>query len=365
MRVSGRRTTSICAALAVLLLAGSVGKAKAAYPFLDPERGVITLGPLLEATTPAVVNISVVSRVKVDNPLYRDPFFRRFFDLPDSPPEREALSAGSGVIIDAKRGLVVTNYHVAAGASRITVTLKDQRELEAVRIGGDAATDVALLRLRASGLAALRFGDSDRAEVGDLVLAIGNPFGLGQTVTSGIISALGRTGVSSDRYEDFIQTDAAINPGNSGGALINSKGELIGINTAILAPSGGNIGIGFAVPSNMVRNVVGQILAHGEVRRGRIGVTIEDVTPDQAVAEGLAVRHGALVAMVEPGSPAARAGLQVGDVILEVDGASIRNSADLRNRIGVAEIGNSLPLTYLRDGRRATTRIRPVAAKPT
>ena len=260
---------------------------------LDPERGVITMAPLLERTTPAVVNISVQSReAAAENPLFRDPFFRRFFDLPEQPQARRAISAGSGVIVDARRGYVLTNHHVVRSAERITVTLKDRREFQAELVGSDPATDVALLRIPAQSLTALPFGDSDRLKVGDLVIAIGNPFGLGQTVTSGIVSALGRGGITSGNYEDFIQTDASINPGNSGGALINSKGELIGINTAILAPSGGNVGIGFAVPANMARSVMDQLLRFGQVRRGRIGVVIQDLDPEAAEALGPRRRRG-------------------------------------------------------------------------
>src|SRR5215217_1407026 len=224
----------------VVLAAVLASPARAQYPALDPQRGVVTMAPLLERATPAVVNISVASRVAAEeNPLLRDPFFRRFFDLPDQAPrEREALAAGSGVIVDARRGLVVTNNHVARGADRITVTLKDRRELRAELVGADPATDIALLRVEARGLAELPFGNSDTLQVGDIVLAIGNPFGLGQTVTSGIVSALGRGGITGGRYEDFIQTDAPINPGNSGGALIDTRGQLVGVNTAIIAPGG-------------------------------------------------------------------------------------------------------------------------------
>ena len=208
----------------------------------------------------------IARQAEADNPLFRDPFFRRFFDLPERPEPRRSISAGSGVIVDARRGLVLTNHHVVRAAERITVTLKDRRDLAAELVGSDPATDVALLRIPSESLTALPFGDSDRLKVGDLVIAIGNPFGLGQTVTSGIVSALGRGGITRGNYEDFIQTDASINPGNSGGALINSKGELIGINTAILAPGGGNVGIGFAVPANMARTVMDQLLRFGAVR---------------------------------------------------------------------------------------------------
>lgn len=349
-----------------LTLAGMAPEqeAWAQYPMLDPERGVMTMAPLLERTTPAVVNVSVVSRVPMaENPLFADPFFRRFFDLPEQPREREAISAGSGVIVDAPHGYVLTNHHVVQNADRITVTLKDQREFDAQLVGSDPATDIALLRIPARNLSELPFGDSDRLKVGDLVVAIGNPFGLGQTVTSGIISALGRGGITNDKYEDFIQTDAPINPGNSGGALINSKGELIGINTAILAPGGGNVGIGFAVPSNMARAVMDQLLRFGHVRRGRIGVVIQDVTPPLAEAMGLDAQQGALIAQVERGSPADRAGLRPGDVVLSVDGVPVKSSADLRNRIGLAEVGQTVALEVLRDGRRSRLDVKITAAR--
>ncbi|MEK0085050.1 DegQ family serine endoprotease [Benzoatithermus flavus] len=349
-----------------LTLAGMAPEQEAwgQYPMLDPERGVMTMAPLLERTTPAVVNVSVVSRVPMaENPLFADPFFRRFFDLPEQPREREAISAGSGVIVDAPHGYVLTNHHVVQNADRITVTLKDQREFDAQLVGSDPATDIALLRIPARNLSELPFGDSDRLKVGDLVVAIGNPFGLGQTVTSGIISALGRGGITNDKYEDFIQTDAPINPGNSGGALINSKGELIGINTAILAPGGGNVGIGFAVPSNMARAVMDQLLRFGHVRRGRIGVVIQDVTPPLAEAMGLDAQQGALIAQVERGSPADRAGLRPGDVVLSVDGVPVKSSADLRNRIGLAEVGQTVALEVLRDGRRSRLDVKITAAR--
>jgi Do/DeqQ family serine protease len=355
-----------------LLLAGLVAvalapgrEARAQYPMLDPQRGVMTMAPLLERTTPAVVNVSVVSRVPVaENPLFADPFFRRFFDLPEQPREREAISAGSGVIVDARNGYVLTNHHVVQNADRITLTLKDQREFDATLVGSDPATDMALLRIPPERLGELSFGDSSRLEVGDLVIAIGNPFGLGQTVTSGIISALGRGGITSEQYEDFIQTDAPINPGNSGGALINSKGELIGINTAILAPGGGNVGIGFAVPSNMARAVMDQLLRFGQVRRGRIGVVIQDVTPQLAEAMGIEGQQGALIAQVERGSAADRAGIRPGDVVLAVDGAAVKSSADLRNRIGLAEVDRTVTLDVLRDGRHSRVAVKITPVRP-
>jgi Do/DeqQ family serine protease len=348
------------------MLAALAGRAAQAQQ-LDPERGVITMAPLLERTTPAVVNISVRSRTAAaENPLFRDPFFRRFFDLPEQPqrPSRRAISAGSGVIVDARRGYVLTNHHVIRAAERITVTLKDRREFQAELVGSDPDTDMALLRIPAESLTALSFGDSERLKVGDLVIAIGNPFGLGQTVTSGIVSALGRSGIERGNYEDFIQTDASINPGNSGGALINSKGELVGINTAILAPSGGNVGIGFAVPANMARGVMAQLLRFGEVRRGRIGVVIQDLDPDAAAALGLAADAGAMIARVEPGSAAERAGLRGGDVVLAVDGEAIGGSTELRNRIGLVEADRSVTLDVLRDGRRreVAVKVEPLAA---
>jgi Do/DeqQ family serine protease len=326
--------------------------AVAAGSMLDPERGVLTLAPLLAEITPGVVNIAVRSRIeRPASPLLDDPFFRRFFDLPEVPRQRDVLSAGSGVIVDARRGYVLTNSHVVANAAEVQVTLKDGRTYPARLVGSDPETDIALLQLDASDLTAVPLGDSGRLQVGDLVIAIGNPFGLGQTVTSGIVSALGRSGLGIEGYEDFIQTDASVNPGNSGGALVNSRGELVGINTAILGPTGGNIGIGFAVPVNMARAVMTQLIEHGEVRRGRLGITIQDLTPSLADAIGLELRGGAVISEIEAGSAAARAGLAPGDVIVAVNGQPVLDADDLRNLIGLMPVGSTLAIVLYREGR--------------
>jgi Do/DeqQ family serine protease len=306
------------------------------------------LADVLEGVTPAVVNIAVKSGSSAEtNPLYNDPFFRRYFNLPEM---QQRLSAGSGVIVDAEKGYILTNHHVVAAAGEISVTLKDRRRFVATLVGSDKATDIALIKIKAPQLKALPFGNSDTLRVGDTVVAIGNPFGLGQTVTSGIVSALGRSGINIEGYEDFIQTDASINPGNSGGALVTADGKLIGINTAIIAPAGGNVGIGFAVPIAMASTVMQQLVDHGEVRRGRIGVAIQDVTPDLAQALGLTESSGVVVSRVEQGSPAASAGLQAGDVIMSIDKHRISSSADLRNRVGLAPVGSDIVIDYMRDG---------------
>jgi Do/DeqQ family serine protease len=332
------------------------------WPFFADEEELPTLAPLLEEVTPGVVNLGTRGRVRLErNPLFNDPFFRRFFEdpafrrffeLPEQQPmEREAQSVGSGVIVDAKRGLVLTNHHVIADADEILVTLKDRRRLEAKLLGSDTATDVAVLKIPAKALRAVAMGDSDDLKVGDFVIAIGNPFGLGQTVTSGIISALGRAGLGIEGYEDFIQTDASINPGNSGGALVNLRGELIGINTAIIGTAGGNIGIGFAIPVNMARRVMEQIVAFGEVKRGELGIVIQDLTPELAEGLRLDVNEGAVVAQIVPGSAAERAKLERGDVIVAVDGHPVRDASDLRTKIGLHRVGETVELTILRDGR--------------
>ncbi|TVR80614.1 MAG: Do family serine endopeptidase [Rhodospirillales bacterium] len=350
----GPRVAAVLIMASAMLAVGPPATAFVAAPY---ERdGVPTLAPLLERATDAVVNISVLTPAPTyQNPLMQDPFFRRFFNLPETLPEgRPRVSAGSGVIVDAGQGYVLTNYHVIRNATRVAVTLKDRRRFDASLVGSDPATDIAVLKIDARDLTALPIGDSDRVQVGDFVLAIGNPFGLGQTVTSGIVSALGRGGLRVEGYEDFIQTDASINPGNSGGALIDLHGRMIGVNTAIVAPAGGNVGIGFAVPSNMARAVMDQITRYGEVRRGRLGVSIQDVTPDIADALDLERVRGALVADVQQGSSAARAGIRSGDVIVRLNGDSIEGAGDLRNKVGLIPVGEQVELTLIRRGRTMT-----------
>ncbi|MFN2348454.1 MAG: DegQ family serine endoprotease [Thioalkalivibrio sp.] len=327
----------------------------AALPTAVDDEPLPSLAPMLERTIPAVVNLATRGRVAAErNPLMDDPFFRRFFDMPQQPRERQTQGLGSGVILDAENGYILTNFHVIQRADEIVVTLHDGRLVDAEVVGTDQATDLAVLRIPAEGLTAVKVADSDALRVGDFVVAIGNPFGLGQTVTSGIVSALGRSGLGIESYEDFIQTDASINPGNSGGALVNLRGELVGINTAILSGSGGNIGIGFAIPVNMARQVMDHLVEYGEVRRGRLGVTVQDLTPDLAEAFGLDQTRGAVVAQVEPGSAAERAGLKEGDVVLRVNDRRIRNATELRNAIGLLRVGSQVTLDVVRDNRRRT-----------
>jgi serine protease Do/serine protease DegQ len=343
--------------LAVLIASSTL--TGAALPIAAMRDGVPSLAPILEPVTPAVVNISVVSRSpEENNPLARDPYFRRFFGLRSPEPQ---LSAGSGVIVDAKSGYVLTNHHVIKDATQVFVSLKDGRRFQAKVVGSDAATDIALLNIPAEKLVEARLGDSDGLQVGDFVLAIGNPFGIGQTVTSGIVSALGRSGLLPEGYEDFIQTDASINPGNSGGALINLKGELIGINTAILGPTGGqggNVGIGFAVPVSIVRTVMTQLLKFGEMRRGWLGFITQDLTPALARSLGIPERPGAVISQVQPNSPATAAGLREGDVIVGVGNRVVRHSADLRNRLGLASVGDTLDFRVVSKGQERQVQMR-------
>ena len=327
----------------------------AALPSAVGETPMPTLAPMVKRVTPAVVNIATKGTIRErapQNPLLEDPFFRRFFDIPDmGPREREFRSAGSGVIFDAKNGYIVTNAHVIDNATEIIVTLQDGRDLTGTVVGSDVPSDVAVLKVPTESLTQIALGDSARLEQGDFVVAIGNPFGLQHTVTSGIVSGLGRSGINptGDGYEDFIQTDASINPGNSGGALVNLKGELVGINSAILSRSGGNIGIGFAIPVNMARSIMDQLIKYGSVKRGLLGVSIYSLTPDMAKSLNISTTQGVLVSQVSEGSAADKAGIKTGDVITSINNQSIKSNSELRNAIGLSRVGDKLDVALIRD----------------
>jgi Do/DeqQ family serine protease len=344
------------ACAAWLLFAAVVPAAPAGIPLAVGDTPVPSLSPMIKKISPAIVNIATRGTIHEkgpQNPLLDDPFFRRFFDVPQDsgPRERPFQSAGSGVIFDAKAGYIVTNAHVVENASEITVTLQDGRDLKADVVGSDEPSDVAVLKVKTDTLTQIALGDSAKVEVGDFVVAIGNPFGLQHTVTSGIISGLSRSGINPDGYEDFIQTDASINPGNSGGALVNLRGELIGINTAILSRSGGNIGIGFAIPVNMAHSVMDQLIKYGSVKRGLLGVSMYTVTPDIAQSLGLANAQGALVSQVVDGSPAEKAGIHTGDVITSVNGQPVKSNGELRNAIGLMRVGDKVEIGLVREGK--------------
>ncbi len=342
-----------------ILLSGSIAMASmpvhANLPLSIDGQKLPSLAPMLENVTPAVVLISVRGTQEVQQ---RVPdAFKFFFGNPRQAPSRERpfQGLGSGVIIDAEKGYIVTNYHVVKEADEIQITLKDGRQIEATKMGSDENSDIALLQVDAEDLVEVNIADSDKLRVGDFAVAIGSPFGLGQTVTSGIVSALGRSGLNADNFEDFIQTDAAINSGNSGGALINLRGELIGINTAIIGPGGGNVGIGFAIPSNMVKSLVNQIIEFGEVRRGVLGVAGRSVTGEFAKAMELEEAQGAFIEQVTIDSAADEAGIEAGDVITKVNGKKIRSFSELRGKIGAIGAGNEVKLTVIKSNGKEKT----------
>ena len=328
----------------------------ASLPAVDSQGTPLpSLAPMLKLATPAVVNIATSGTVRIQgNPLLDDPFFRHFFEQPSQPRHRKTQSLGSGVIVDAKKGYILTNNHVIDKADVIKVTLHNGETYQAKLIGTDPDSDVAVIQIKAKNLTAIPLANSEQLQVGDFAVAIGNPFGLGQTVTSGIISAMERSGLGIEGYENFIQTDASINPGNSGGALVNLRGELIGINTAIFSKSGGNIGIGFAIPINMASDIMQQLISHGEVKRGRLGAQAQDLTPELAQAFNIKFRRGAVVAHVEKSSPADRAGLKPGDIVTEINGKPVRNADALRNYMGLLRIGQTVNMKILRDNKTLT-----------
>ena len=326
-----------------------------------------SLAPMIKRVAPAVVNVATrgsITESNPVNPLLADPAFDRFFDVPQARAGHspQFQSAGSGVILDARKGYILTNAHVIENASEITVTLADGRDLKAEVVGIDESTDIALIKVRPLKLTQITLGQSAKLEVGDFVVAIGNPFGLRNSVTSGIVSGLGRNNLDQDGFEDFIQTDAAINPGNSGGALVNLRGELVGLATAILARSGGNIGIGFAIPVDMVRSITDQLVQFGSVKRGLLGVDTYPVSPDIAQALGLIGAEGALVTQVLLGSPAEQAGIRSGDVIVSLNNVAVAAPADVRNAVGLLRVGDAVDIGLLRDGR--TRHVQTVIAAP-
>jgi serine protease Do/serine protease DegQ len=340
-----------------------------AVPSTDPDgspQPLPSLANMLERVNPAVVNIATRSVVRERNRLLEDPFFRRFFNVPKSRQRyRRTQSAGSGVVVDASAGYIVTNAHVVKNADEISIGVSDGRTLEATLIGMDPEVDLALLQVPAEDLTEIDYADSARLRVGDFVVAIGNPFGLNQTVTSGIISALGRSGLGIEGYEDFIQTDASINPGNSGGALVDLNGRLVGINTAIFAPSGGNIGIGFAIPANMVSAVAAQLIKKGEINRGFVGAIVQPLNRELAKAFGVisgeGVPQGVVVVDVQGGSSAEQAGLEPGDVIVQMGGNAIVSVADFSAQAAVMFIGDEVEVRYVRQGEKRQTTLRIIA----
>lgn len=350
----GGRLGIVCGLLLVLFLLSPV---HAGLPISDSQgQKLPTLAPMLKRATPAVVNIATRAYMhQQDNPLLRDPVFRFFFGDSQRRQQRvEPQSLGSGIIVDAAEGLVITNHHVIDKADEISVTLSDGRTLPASFIGSDPESDIAVIRIPADDLTAMPLANSDQLQVGDFVVAIGNPFGLGQTVTSGIVSALGRSGLGIEGYEDFIQTDASINPGNSGGALVDLNGRLVGMNTAIIAPGGGNVGIGFAIPVNMAQKIMQQLVEFGEVRRGRLGISVQALTPELVRAFGISKHSGVVITQIAAGSPAQQAGLDVGDVVTEVDGRPVDDIADLRNILGLIRVNEQVQLKVLRNGEYQT-----------
>ena len=356
------------------LLAAAVGgipfaTASAAIPVAVGGTRVPSLAPMIRKVSPAVVTIATRGLMPGNGPsdaAHDDPFFNHFFHgLPGQAPDEQPFeAAGSGVIVDARRGYILTNAHVVDDATSITVTLQDGRSLKAKVIGADPPSDIAVVKVDARGLTQIRLGDSARLAVGDFVVAIGNPFGLPHSVTSGIVSGLKRSGFSPDDYEDYIQTDASINPGNSGGALVDLRGDLVGVNTAILSGSGDNIGIGFAIPINTARRVMRQLIEYGAVNRGQLGLSVYAVTPAVARSLGLDKATGGLVAQVIPGSPAEKAGIRAGDVVTTIAGKRIASNTDLRDAIGLLRIGDAVTIDLLRDGRREQRRATLADALP-
>lgn len=375
-----KKTTLVLSALALSigLAMGPVSSAISAETASSSSQQLPSLAPMLEKVMPSVVSINVEGSTQVSNAGAGGvpPQFQQFFgdnspfcqdgspfqgspmcqggqDGKGGVPSKQDFRAlGSGVIIDAAKGYVVTNNHVVDNATKINVKLSDGRSYEAKVIGKDPRTDIALLQLKDfKNLTAIKMADSDQLRVGDYTVAIGNPYGLGETVTSGIVSALGRSGLNVENYENFIQTDAAINRGNSGGALINLNGELIGINTAILAPDGGNIGIGFAIPSNMVKNLTSQMVEFGQVKRGELGIMGTELNSELAKAMNVDAQKGAFISQVMPKSAAAKAGIKAGDVIVSMNGKPINSFAGFRAEIGTLPVGSKMTLGLLRDGK--------------
>ena len=323
--------------------------------------GVPSLAPMLEDVTPAVVNIYTISEAEEKTQQIDDPFLRKFFNIPGQQESRKKNRAGlgSGVIINSKKGYIITNNHVIARAKDIKVKLQDGREFKATLVGSDPASDVAVIKISPDKLHAIKFSDSDKLRVGDFVVAIGNPFGIGQTVTSGIVSALGRSGLGIEAYENFIQTDASINPGNSGGALVNLKGELIGINTAIIGSRGGSgsVGIGLAIPVNMALDITQQLIEYGKVRRGYLGVSAQDLTNDLSKAFGIKANRGAIITQVLKDSPADLAGIYIGDVVIKINNEDVQNASSMRNKIGLLKLNSIITMEINRKGKIITTKV--------